>query len=137
MSGKAIRISSEAHKTMIGHAEAAHPEEACGLLLGSEGAIIEARPADNISRAPETQFEIDPAALFSAMRAERAGGPALLGYYHSHPSGAAEPSATDARRALPDGKLWMVIADGLAAGWISGEAGLHDRFRPICLHIAD
>ena len=35
----------------------------------------------------ELTLEIDPAKLIAALRAERGGGPAVVGCYHSHPRG--------------------------------------------------
>ena len=92
----------------------AAPKEACGLLLGAGGVIEEARTCANLAVNPLRFFEIDPAALIAAHRAERGGGPALLGYWHSHPSGRAEPSAEDQRQASGDGKIWAIIGSGIA-----------------------
>lgn len=111
----------------------AAPREACGLLFGEGGAITGFQAAENVAETPETHFEIDPRALFAALKAERAGGPKIAGYWHSHPSGDATPSATDAAMAAADGKLWMIAAGELIAAWSAGESGLHDRFEPVVL----
>jgi proteasome lid subunit RPN8/RPN11 len=95
----------------------AAPEEACGLLLGAGGAIDEARTCANLAADPRHFFELDPVALIAAHRAERDGGPALLGYWHSHPSGVAEPSAEDQRQASGDGKVWAIIGSGEVRFW--------------------
>lgn len=73
--------------------------------------------AENVSETPERTFEIDPRTLFAALKAERAGGPKILGYWHSHPSGDASPSATDAEMAQADGKLWLIVTAGGMALW--------------------
>lgn len=105
------------------------PREACGLLFGTAHAITAMQATENRAEDPERRFEIDPAALFAALRAERAGGPELVGYWHSHPSGDATPSATDAAMAAPDGRLWLIVAGKEAALWRAVEAGaLHGRF---------
>jgi len=84
---------------------------------------------ENVTEDPERRFEIDPAALFAALRAERAGGPKIVGYWHSHPSGDATPSATDAAMAAADGRLWLIVAGEAATLWRAVEAGaLHGRF---------
>jgi proteasome lid subunit RPN8/RPN11 len=103
-------------------AEAA-PHEACGLLFGSEEAISHAEIATNVAELPERRFEIDPAALFAALRAERACGPAIVGYWHSHPSGDAMPSVTDTAMAAPDGKLWLIAGGGEITLWRAGAHG--------------
>ena len=80
------------------------------MLFGDFDAISDVQVTENVAENPERHFEIDPKALFSALRAERAGGPKLAGYWHSHPSGDATPSAIDAAMAEADGKLWLILA---------------------------
>ena len=110
----------------------AAPREACGLLFGSPDRITDWQAVENVAEAPERHFEIDPAALFAALRAERAGGPRIAGYWHSHPSGDARPSATDAAMAEPDGKLWLIVAGAEARLWRAGSEGPeHGRFREV------
>ena len=118
---------------ILGHARDERPREACGLLLGRDSFVERAAPAANVAADPLTRFEIDPAALFAARRAERGGGLALLGYYHSHPGGDPCPSATDARMAAPDGRLWIIAAQGTLSAYIAGDTGLHGRFLAITL----
>jgi proteasome lid subunit RPN8/RPN11 len=110
--------------------DAAAPFEACGLLFGSADAIVQASVARNVADAPERRFEIDPAALFAALKAERADGPGIAGYWHSHPSGSTEPSACDAAMAAPDGKLWLILGEGESL-WQATITGLHGRFEPV------
>ena len=103
---------------------AASPEvEVCGLLLGRDGRVEEARPCRNVAADPARRFEIDPAALLAAHRAARAGGPAILGCYHSHPSGHAQPSARDAAAAEPNGWLWLIVAGEELRGWRAVDGG--------------
>ena len=110
----------------------AAPEECCGLLLGHE-AIEEARPAANVATEPLHRFEIDPQALVDAHREARAGGPRVIGYYHSHPGGPAEPSATDRALASGDGKVWAIVGAGDVAFWRDDE----DRFVSLSYTIED
>lgn len=114
----------------------AAPREACGLLFGEAGAVTAFQTAENVAETPETHFEIAPRALFAALKAERAGGPRIAGYWHSHPSGDAMPSRTDAAMAAPDGKLWLIVAGEAVTAWRAGEGGLHGRFEEITLTIA-
>ncbi len=72
--------------------------------------MTEARSAANVAADPLRHFEIDPAALIAAHRAERGGGLQLLGYYHSHPAGHPLPSATDCAHASGDGRAWAIVA---------------------------
>ncbi len=99
---------------MQAKASASPDAEICGLLFGTTERIDWFEPAPNIAAHPRDSFEIDPQALFAAVRSERLGGPALTGYYHSHPSGAAIPSSRDEAMALDRERLWLIIgADGL------------------------
>ena len=104
-------------------ATAAHPREACGLLLGEGGRITAARETANVHPNPATHFEIDPQALIDAHRAARAGGAQIVGYFHSHPRGPAQPSATDRASAAGDGRVWAIIAGDDIAFWRDGEEG--------------
>ena len=119
----AIEVSSEVLAAMVCQTEKAHPAEACGILLGEGERIVEALPAANVHATPETHFEVDPQALVDAHRASRQGGPQVLGYYHSHPKGVAEPSATDRATAAGDGSIWAIIAGDDVAFWRDGESG--------------
>lgn len=102
------------------------------MLFGSDAAITGWQVVENVAEEPERRFEIDPAALFAALRAERAGGPRIAGYWHSHPSGDPAPSMTDARMAEPDGRLWLIVAGEAARLWRAGEAGeVHGRFTSV------
>lgn len=118
------------------------PHECCGLLLGdfdpaSDLALItQLRPASNIAAQPLHRFEIDPAVLVAAHRAARAGGPEIIGHYHSHPAGPALPSAIDAAMAQGDGEIWLIVGrDEAISGWRASKPGgphwLHDCFEPV------
>lgn len=125
---------SRANLEQIVTAAAASKEEICGLLLGEGMDIAEVRAAPNVAADRTRHFEIDPAVLIAAHRAARDGGAGVLGHYHSHPSGIAAPSATDAACASPDGSLWLIVGSGQAALWRAeaGDAGTV-RFEPVML----
>ena len=118
-----LEVTSGVMATLREEAARAAPLECCGLLLGMAGRIEEARPAANVAPDPARHFEIDPAALFTAHRAARGGGPQLLGYYHSHPEGHPVPSATDCEHASGDDRVWAIVASGLVAFWRDGPGG--------------
>jgi len=129
-----IEVTSAALAAMHAAAAAAHPREACGLLLGEGGRITAARAAANVHPAPATHFEIDPAALIAAHRAAREGtGPQVLGYFHSHPCGPAEPSATDRELAARDGRIWAIVGGDDVTFWRDAE----DGFAPLSFACRD
>lgn len=127
----AVRISREILQHILNRAAASPDAEVCGLLLGCEGEVTDMLPTANVADEPSLRFEIDPAALIAAHRRARSGGPAILGYYHSHPAGEVEPSRCDAEMADADGMLWLICEPrGAWALWRAGNAGLHGRFAP-------
>ena len=110
----------------------AAPREACGLLFGAPDRVTDWQAVENVAEEPERRFEIEPGALFAALRAERAGGPKIVGYWHSHPGGDANPSVTDAAMAQPDGKLWLIVTQEGETLWRAEDRGpLHGRFTPV------
>ncbi|HXC55848.1 MAG TPA: M67 family metallopeptidase [Rhizomicrobium sp.] len=96
-------------------ARAALPRECCGLIEGRrEGARIEAvalHPARNLAAASR-RFEIDPSDHIRIRRGARRRGHAIVGCYHSHPDGMAEPSALDRAGAGEDDFVWLILAAG-------------------------
>lgn len=119
-------------------AAAASPEaEVCGLLLGKGHAIRDAPAARNVAGDPAAAFEIDPATLFAALRVERAGGPAVIGHYHSHPTGVPMPSRCDAAAAMGDGRLWLILGRDGGSFWRAMPDGAHiGRFDPVAWRLA-
>ena len=129
----AFEITTGAMARLRSEASSAGPRECCGLLLGRGRRIDVAKPADNIADRPESRFEIDPAALFAAHRSARAGGPELVGYYHSHPTGYPSPSATDCTHASGDGRVWAIVAGDEVALWRDTPGG----FEPLPYRMVD
>jgi proteasome lid subunit RPN8/RPN11 len=110
-------LSTTAHAAMLAAAQNAHPNEACGLLLGTATHIALAQECTNVAPDPRHHFEIDPAALIAAHRAARDGGMAVAGYFHSHPNGLARPSTTDCVNRAGDGRVWAIVAGGNLTVW--------------------
>jgi len=118
-----IELTRVALERILAEAERALPMEACGILLGRGSRIEQAVPARNVHPRPATHFEIDPQALVDAHRAARAGGPEVVGYYHSHPAGPARPSKTDRAMASGDGRIWAIVVADDVTFWHDGEDG--------------
>lgn len=128
-------ISSAVLAQVRAHA-AGSIDEVCGLLLGSSRHVAAALPTINVATDPARLFEIDPVALLHAQRHAREGGQSVLGHYHSHPSGEAVPSPTDARLAIDDGVLWLIVTSASTSAWVSAASGsIEGRFDPIALSI--
>lgn len=102
------------------HAEAAYPEECCGVLVGTPrnggepARIVRVVEAENA--APDERrrrYSIAPELLFAVHREVRGTELDVVGYYHSHPGRPAEPSPYDLEHALP-GASYLIV--GLDAG---------------------
>ena len=128
-----VGVNDDAIAAMKRLAALAYPLEACGLLLGGADLIAQATACANVHPTPRTHFEIDPAALIAAHKAERAGGPGIAGYWHSHPTGSAVPSPTDRASASGDGKVWAIVAGGEVAFWRDLPGG----FEPLPSRVVD
>lgn len=111
-----LRLNSAHHAALAALATAAFPCEACALLIGREdGDLLRLErivPAANLAASPEREFELDPAVHVAELRRLReAGGPRkILGHWHSHPNGRAEPSAQDAAMIFDPAMLWLISA---------------------------
>lgn len=99
-----------------------YPEEACGLLLGRpDGLVTDIVVSPNLSDDPERNFEIDPALIIALQKEGRLGHGEILGHYHSHPDGPAQPSARDQAHNYDADLIWLIIqvtggvAQGMAA----------------------
>ena len=99
-------------------AKSAFPRECCGLIEGVVcGDVFVARalhPARNDAEAAD-RFAIAPEDHLKVSRLARANGHRLIGCYHSHPKGAAEPSRHDLNGAGEENFLWL-IAGGADCG---------------------
>lgn len=127
-----VTIAREMLDQVLAAVAATPDRELCGLLFGTPQWICRVQATDNVAPRPRDSFEIDPRALFAALRTERAGGERLIGHYHSHPNGSAEPSPRDLAAAEP-GKLWLILGGAEARLWIMENAG----FRELQLVVTD
>ncbi|MEO9129762.1 MAG: M67 family metallopeptidase [Sphingomonas sp.] len=120
-------ISSTLLARLLTDAKNSPDAEVCGLLFGVADRIEAAEACANVAPDPARAFEIDPVALFAAHRRARAGGAAVIGHYHSHPSGVAAPSPRDAAQAMGDRALWLILAGDEARLWRTMRAGAFDE----------
>lgn len=78
------------------------------MLLGREDEILEAIAARNLAEHPD-RFFIDPKDHIDARRRARAEGLDVVGFYHSHPHSAADPSPTDVAEATYPEHLYLIV----------------------------
>jgi proteasome lid subunit RPN8/RPN11 len=132
-----LQISSGDRQYLLDMAAASPEQEGCGLLLGREGRVEQLVAARNVARDPARSFEIDPATLLAAHRNARGAGRQVIGHWHSHPNGRAEPSTRDAARATDNGQIWLIIAAGGLTAWVPRSAGAGPaQFSPVAIEVA-
>ena len=144
MSAPAIRLTPEQLQAIGRAAEQAYPEEACGLLVGrcepGERYFVNAVEASaNVAEPPRTRrFEVDPKLRLRLERDLRESPDSVIGVYHSHPNGSAEPSETDRSMIFEPAMVWLItaVADGRAGAtmvWRPTEDG--SAFLPLELEL--
>lgn len=99
------------------HARQDHPLEACGLLVGTGNQIVDVIAVENAAEHKQQAFQIDQQALDTYLPIIRGRGLRLLGFYHSHPNGAAIPSQHDV-----DGSLQNIALKHLIIGLDVGRS---------------
>jgi proteasome lid subunit RPN8/RPN11 len=108
------------------HAQAANPRECCGLLEGVRGdaafQVTALHPVRNLS-SDARRFEMEPQDQFAAHRCARANGGVIIGCYHSHPGGPAQPSAADRAGAGEEDFLWLIAGDGQINAFVYAAGG--------------
>jgi proteasome lid subunit RPN8/RPN11 len=123
-----VRLEPKATLAITRAVEAAYPNEGCGVLIGhredSGWRVTDAAAGTNVHPEPRHRFEVDPKLVFDWMRKLRGGPVSLIGHFHSHPDGPAEPSATDRDSAYDRNAIWLI------AGVPAGRLGTLRAFRP-------
>jgi proteasome lid subunit RPN8/RPN11 len=120
-----IVLTPEQVRQVADAAEAAYPQECCGLLVGRGRRLIRISrvvPAANLHPpdpmgARGDRFELDPRTRFEVERDLRSREQAtaandrerIVGHYHSHPTGSARPSATDLDQAWEPELVWLIV----------------------------
>ena len=105
-----LLLPTAVRRAMIQHARRESPRECCGFIIGGRGAVEAIVVATNVEPGT-TRYQIDPSEHIALRRALRGTDRDILGVYHSHPAGSAQPSATDVAEAhYPD---WAYVIVGL------------------------
>jgi proteasome lid subunit RPN8/RPN11 len=88
-------------RDLVDHARRSAPLECCGLLVGRGRRVSFAVPMRNLARS-RTRYRLDDAAHIRLRRLLRTfvDPIAIVGVYHSHPTGPPHPSATDISEAF-------------------------------------
>jgi proteasome lid subunit RPN8/RPN11 len=118
-----LKIAREQVDVMIAHALEDHPDEACGVIVGSEGTDVPTRLVRmiNADRSP-TFFRFDPQEQFELYKTMSAAGEEIVVVYHSHTSTEAYPSRTDITLASEPQAHYVLVStadSGAADGPVS------------------
>lgn len=155
----ALHIRPEHFQAMRAHAEAAYPEECCGLLLGKRqrepqleagaetGLLVELWQTDNtwdtsLEEAAELErgnlmllsrnrrYWIDPKEILAAQRYARDRQLDIIGVYHSHPDYPAMPSESDRALAWPEySYIILSVLQGRTQDLLSWRLDENDEFQ--------
>lgn len=95
------------------HALAELPNEACGLIAGTEAdgvkRVEKVYLLTNIDKSEE-HFSLDPKEQLAAVKDMRQNGFVPLGNWHSHPSSPSRPSDEDKRLAYDSKASYMILS---------------------------
>lgn len=108
-----LSLPRRCRDAVVDHAERGGSAEVCGILggrFGSDRSVVESvHPADNAADSPATRYAIDSEQQLELMDRIREAGSEVVGFYHSHPAGPAEPSATDAALAAWPDRSYVIV----------------------------
>ena len=100
-----LTLTGHVYDQILAHARAAHPIEACGVLIGIDarpGLVDRLVPMANVEQSP-TCFRFDPTAQLAVWQDAEDMGETVIAVYHSHTGSAPYPSGVDiAYAADPD-----------------------------------
>ncbi len=106
-----LEISQQLIDQMVAHAKRDHPDEACGVIAGPEGADRATRfvPMINAAGSP-TFYEFDSTELLGLYKQMWANDEEPVVIYHSHTATEAYPSRTDVNLATEPGAHYVLVS---------------------------
>lgn len=109
-----IRFTQASYDSIIDYAKAGVPNEVCGILEGTRmdanAQVTAVHPVPNVAQSPQTRYTLDPEEQLAVMEAIETRGTNVVGFYHSHPAGPTNPSATDEAQATWKGYSYVIVA---------------------------
>lgn len=94
-----MRIRSDVHESILAHAKAGFPNEACGIVAGAGEEATRFYPMRNTDESSISYF-MDPKEQLRVFKDMRESGLSMLGIFHSHVASEAYPSQKDVRLAF-------------------------------------
>jgi proteasome lid subunit RPN8/RPN11 len=111
------------------------PEEACGLVAGRDNIALEVIPVTNALHSP-VRYRMDPQEQLEAFTRIEERGLEIVGIYHSHPSGPAQPSPTDIAEAFYPEAVYLIWSRSEQDWNVRGFLIEEEKVEEIRIHIA-
>jgi proteasome lid subunit RPN8/RPN11 len=102
-------IDRQSYDTLVAHARAEYPNEACALLSGQDGTVEKVYALPNAEASP-TFYVVEPKAQLEAMNEIDDRGLDLVGIFHSHTFTEAYPSRTDVELAAYPDATYLILS---------------------------
>jgi proteasome lid subunit RPN8/RPN11 len=96
-------------KEIVEHGLREFPNEACGLIAGSDGSAVKVFAMRNMDASPMS-YRLDPKAQLEVFDRMDAEGLELFGIYHTHTHTEAYPSETDRRLAFYPEARYVIVS---------------------------
>jgi len=96
-------------KEIVEHGLREFPNEACGLIAGSDGSAVKVFAMRNMDASPMS-YRLDPKEQLEVFDRMDAGGLELFGIYHTHTHTEAYPSETDRRLAFYPEARYVIVS---------------------------
>lgn len=129
-----VELSADLVQSIVDHARAEEPNEACGLIIGNGpaadgGRALRWEPTRNKAASP-FRYEIDPTDLLRLALATDDAGEVFWAIVHSHVRSPARPSPTDIGLALYPDALYVLVslanAEPDVRAWRILDGGVHE-----------
>lgn len=128
-------LKPEQARTIVDHARSDAPNEACGLLLGTRGEVVEIVSARNVDPQPRTGFIVAPEDLYAILTRASSSGLEMVGAYHSHPAGNPIPSDRDVRESYYPHAIQLIVGLGKGVPELSAWQIVEGRVMNVELRI--
>ncbi|MDW8002747.1 MAG: M67 family metallopeptidase [Deltaproteobacteria bacterium] len=109
MKTQKLKIPSFVYLQIIAHAQEEWPNEACGILAGTDDEIKRAYPLENQERSPE-RFSISAEDQLRILEDIEKNDLKMVGVYHSHPHTDPYPSETDIKYSIYPDVFTVIIS---------------------------
>ena len=110
----AIELPAAICDTIVADALEGAPEEVCGVFGGTfddeRSRVRSQYPTRNAAEAPLNRYRIDPEEQLEVFERLEGRGEEIVGFYHSHPRGPPEPSATDVEAAAWPDRSYVIVS---------------------------